>query len=72
MMEIHFRHDDIVARLKELIGKYSLPVTGMSYYANMWNKAEGQMILEDVDLVTQRLSAVGVPCWALQWAMQNI
>lgn len=59
MMEIHFRHDDIVPRLKELIGKYSLPVTGMSYNAHMWNKAEGQIILEDVELVTQRLNAVG-------------
>ena len=59
MMEINFRHNDIVSRLKELIQKYSLPVTGISYYGNMWNKAEGPMILEDVDLVTQRLSAVG-------------
>src|SRR5215213_11158111 len=59
MMEIHFRHDDIVTRLKELIQKYSLPVTGMSYYANMWKKDEGQKILEDVDLVTGRLNAVG-------------
>lgn len=59
MMEVHFRHDDIVSRLKELIQKYSLPVTGMSYYGNMWNKEEGQKILEDVDLVTRRLSAVG-------------
>jgi sugar phosphate isomerase/epimerase len=59
MMEIHFRHDDIVSRLKELIQKYSLPVTGTSYNGNMWKKSEGQKILEDVELVTQRLNAVG-------------
>lgn len=59
MMEVHFRHNDVVPRLKELIQKYSLPVTGMSYYANMWKKEEAQKILEDVDLVTERLKDVG-------------
>lgn len=59
MMEVHFRHNDVVPRLKEMIQKYSLPVTGTSYNAPMWNKAEGQKILEDVELVTGRLNAVG-------------
>ncbi len=59
MMEVHFRHNDAVPRLKELVQKYSLPVTGTSYNASMWNKAEGQKILEDVELVTERLNAVG-------------
>ena len=59
MMEVHLRHNDAVPRLKELIQKYSLPVTGTSYNAAMWNKAEGQKILDDVELVTERLNAVG-------------
>lgn len=59
MMEVQFRHNDVVARLKELIQKYSLPVTGTSYNAPMWKKDESNKILEDVALVTERLSAVG-------------
>jgi len=59
VMEIHLRHDDAVSRFKELIQKYSLPVTGTSYYGNMWNKAEHQKILDDLELVLQRLHAIG-------------
>jgi len=59
VMEIHLRHDDAVNRFKELIQKYSLPVTGASYYGDMWNKAEHQKILDDLELVLQRLHAIG-------------
>src|SRR3954468_7649351 len=59
LMEIHLRHEDAVSRFKELIHKYSLPVTGASYYGNMWNKAEHQKILDDLELVLGRLHAVG-------------
>ena len=59
VMEIHLRHDDAVNRFNELIQKYSLPVTGASYYGDMWNKAEHQKILDDLELVLQRLHAIG-------------
>jgi len=59
VMEIHLRHDDAVNRFKELIQQYSLPVTGASYYGDMWNKNEHQRILDDLELVTARLHAIG-------------
>lgn len=59
IMEIHLRHDDAVSRFNELIQKYSLPVTGTSYYGNMWNKAEHQKIVDDLELVLPRLQAIG-------------
>src|SRR4051812_37057443 len=59
LMEILLRHDDAVTRLNDLVHKHGLPVTGTSYYADMWNKDEHQKILEDVELVLERLHAVG-------------
>jgi sugar phosphate isomerase/epimerase len=59
IMEILLRHDDAVSRFNDLIHKHNLPVTGTSYYGNMWNKAEQQKILEDVELVTERLHTIG-------------
>ena len=59
LMEVLLRHDDAVTRLKELIQKHELPVTGTSYNADMWNKDEHQKILEDVELVVGRLHDVG-------------
>ncbi len=59
LMEIILRHDDAVTRLRELTQKYFLPVTGTSYNANMWKKDEHQKILEDIELVVERLHAAG-------------
>jgi sugar phosphate isomerase/epimerase len=59
LMEPILRHNDAVTRLKELQEKFSLPVTGTSYYGDMWNKFEQPEILDDVELVTQRLSEAG-------------
>lgn len=59
LMEILLRHDDAVTRLNDLIHKHQLPVTGTSYYGDMWNKGEHQKILEDVELIVERLHAVG-------------
>jgi sugar phosphate isomerase/epimerase len=59
LMEIILRHDDAVPRLKGLIQKYSLPVSGTSYNGDMWKKDEHQKILEDIELVLERLHAVG-------------
>jgi sugar phosphate isomerase/epimerase len=59
LMEILLRHNDVVTRLNDLIQKYQLTVTGTSYYGNMWNKNEHQKILEDIDLVVERLHLVG-------------
>lgn len=59
LMEILLKHDDAVSRLNDLKNKYSLPVIGTSYNAEMWNRKKQQEILEDVELVTERLHAVG-------------
>jgi sugar phosphate isomerase/epimerase len=59
MMEANLRHPDIVERVKELIGKYNVPVTGTSYSGDMWKKSEHSRILEDIAIVLERLHAVG-------------
>lgn len=59
LMESIIRHDDSVNRLNKLIEKYQLPVIGSSYYGDMWDKAQQQHILEDIELVIERLHAVG-------------
>src|SRR5205085_2157494 len=59
IMEVLLRHDDAVTRFNDLINKYNLPVVGTSYYGNMWNKDERQKILDDIELVTERLHSIG-------------
>ncbi|RWY57517.1 sugar phosphate isomerase/epimerase family protein [Mucilaginibacter gilvus] len=59
LMEAILRHDDAVQKLLDLSGKYSVPVTGSSYGADMWNKSKHTQILDDVDLITQRLHQAG-------------
>jgi sugar phosphate isomerase/epimerase len=59
LMEIILKTDGSVTRLKELIQKYSLPVVGTSYNGNMWMRSKHSEILEDIELVTERLHAVG-------------
>ena len=59
LMDINLRHDDAVQRLKELVSKYKLPITGTSYSANMWKQEEYNKILEDVEFVLERLHQVG-------------
>src|ERR1044072_2230797 len=44
VMEILLRHNDAVSRFNELINKYNLPVTGTSYYGDMWDKNQQQKI----------------------------
>lgn len=59
LMEVNLRHGDAVSRLKDLIDKYKIPVTGTSYNAAMWDKTQHREILEDVELVVGRLNQVG-------------
>jgi sugar phosphate isomerase/epimerase len=59
VMEILLRQDDAVLRFNDLIHKYNLPVQGTSYYADMWDKDQQQKILDDVELVTERLHTIG-------------
>ena len=58
-MESILKHDGAVNRVKNLVNKYDLPVTGTSYYGDMWDKNQQQHILEDIELVIQRLHLTG-------------
>jgi sugar phosphate isomerase/epimerase len=51
-----FRHDDAVDRIAALSAKYSLPVTGASYGANMWDAAARDATLKDVAVILKRLA----------------
>lgn len=59
LMESNLRHDDIVQRAKDLIGKYKVPVTGTSYNGNMWDKSEHSRIIDDLGNVLDRLHQIG-------------
>lgn len=59
LMDVNLRRDDAVFLLKNLINKYSLPVSGTSYSANMWDRERHDAILQDVVLITSRLQQVG-------------
>jgi sugar phosphate isomerase/epimerase len=65
VMESNLRHDDAVQRFGELIQKYSLPLTGSSYNADMWNKDRAQEILEDVTMVVERLRKLGASTFGI-------
>jgi sugar phosphate isomerase/epimerase len=58
-MAINLRHSNGIQRIGELIKKYNIPVTGSSYSADMWDRAKHQEILEDVNLVVERLHKLG-------------
>jgi len=57
-MEVLLRHDNAVNRFNELVHKYDLPVVATSYYGDMWDKDQHQKILDDVDLITERLHTI--------------
>ena len=59
VMEPVLKHEGAVARLNSLIKKYELPVSGTSYYGDMWDKNRQSYILDDIKLVLERLQAVG-------------
>lgn len=59
LMEVNLRHPDVVSRMGDLSNKYTVPVTGTSYSGNMWQREKQQQILEDVELVVERLHALG-------------
>lgn len=59
VMESLLRNPDILSRGQELMEKYNLPITGSSYYADMWLKDEHQKIVEDVEYVAGRLQQLG-------------
>ena len=59
IMESILRYQDSVNRLNDLVHKHDLPVTGISYNGNMWDKNQQQHILDDIEVVLERLRLAG-------------
>jgi sugar phosphate isomerase/epimerase len=59
LMNMNLRHDDSVAKLNKLIKKYSLPVSGCSYVAPMWDINQYKKNLDDAIFIIKRLHQVG-------------
>ncbi|WP_422081092.1 sugar phosphate isomerase/epimerase family protein [Ulvibacterium sp.] len=61
LMEGQLRHEDSVERLKGLVEKYRLPVSGSSYGVGfkMWDSAQHKAIMNDIKTVVPRLARVG-------------
>ncbi len=61
IMEVQLRHPDSEKRLKGLIRKYGLPVSGSSYGVgfNMWNAAQHKTILDDIKIIVPILGRIG-------------
>lgn len=59
MMAANLRHKDVAPRVGELIQKYDMPVTGSSYYGDMWDRAKHREIVEDVASIVDRLHRLG-------------
>jgi sugar phosphate isomerase/epimerase len=51
--------DDAVARIGELSRRHELPVIGMSFGGDMWNREVHRIILEDASLKIPRLAKLG-------------
>ena len=59
LMEVVLRHDDAVEHIGALSQKYSLPILGTSFGADMWDRSKHAAILEDAELVITRLAKLG-------------
>jgi sugar phosphate isomerase/epimerase len=59
VMESVLKHEGAVDRLNGLTKQHGLPVSGTSYYADMWDKSRQQATLEDIENVIGRLRDVG-------------
>ncbi len=59
IMEPILLQEGSVDRLKKLSAQYELPVTGTSFYGDMWNRDEQEFILQNMETVAERLQQVG-------------
>ena len=59
LMESVLKHEGSVQRINDLVHKYNLPVTGTSYNGNMWDKDQQQHVLEDIEMVIEKLHLTG-------------
>ena len=59
LMSSALEPDDAVQRVRDLSGKYKLPVIGMSHGGNMFDRSQQAAILEKGELLIGRLAQVG-------------
>jgi sugar phosphate isomerase/epimerase len=59
LMHTALRPDDAVERIAGLSKEYSLPVIGMSFGGDMWDRSKHAEILADADVVIPRLAKLG-------------
>lgn len=59
LMHTALRPDGAVERIAALSKKYSLPVIGMSFGGDMWNRSKHAEILADAQLMIPRLGKLG-------------
>ncbi len=59
LMHNALEHPDAVERIGALSHKYSLPVLGTSYGADMWNASKHSAILEQAQTIITRLQQLG-------------
>lgn len=59
LMNYVLLHDGAVDRIKALSNRHNLPVTGSSWSANLWDRAQHPQALATVRTVIERLHAVG-------------
>lgn len=59
LMHTALRPADAVERIAELSGKHKLPVLGMSFSSEMWNRGTHPAILDDANLLIPRLAKLG-------------
>jgi len=65
VMESILHHDGAEDRFRELIQKYDVPLTGTSYYGDMWNKDKHQQILDDISMLTAMLNRLGASTFGI-------
>lgn len=59
LMHEALRHPDSVERIGELSHKYSLPVLGASFVAEMWDRSKHNAILEYAQMIITRIQRLG-------------
>jgi sugar phosphate isomerase/epimerase len=59
LMDVALGPDDAVARIGELSRRNQLPVIGMSFGGEMWNREVNRLVLDDARLKIPRLAKLG-------------
>ena len=59
LMHDVLRKDETVKQIAELSEKHELPITGTSFYGDMWDRSRHQAVFDDAKLVIKNLAVLG-------------